>query len=103
MCFRLHSGKGSEFLVQSLESFCKNHGIHRTTTAEYGPPANGAGEEAVGFVKRKSRHLLTGARLPTAWWGVAAIASGYYSRCAAGLMNWPSIPFGTRAMVGRTK
>ena len=53
----------------------------------------------MGYVKRKIRYLLTGARIPSSWWGVAAFASGYYSRCAAGLLKWPNIAFGTRAMV----
>ena len=70
-----------------------------THTAGYDPSANGAGESAVGFFKRKCRHLLTGNRLTTRWWGVGVLAAAYYSRCAAGLEQWPALPFGTSAMV----
>ena len=99
--FRLHSDKGQEFLPKSLERFCELHGIRRTTTAGYDPSANGAGEQAIGYIKRKTRQLLTGARLPTTWWGVAALTAAHYSRCVAGLEAWPTLGFGTRVMVVR--
>ena len=97
--FRLHSDKGLEFLSASLEKYCEHHGIRRTTTAGYDPSANGGGENAVGYVKRKGRQLLTGARLPSCWWGTAVLTAAFYSRCAAGLEEWPKLPYGTRAMV----
>ena len=97
--FRLHSDKGQEFCPHSLERYCEAHGIRRTTTAGYDPSANGAGEQAVGYIKRKARQLLTGARLPSHWWGVACVAAAHYSRCAAGLCPWPTLGFGTRAML----
>ena len=50
-------------------------------------------------MKRKCRHLLTGSRLSTKWWGVGVLAAAHYSRCAAGLEQWPKIPFGSRAML----
>ena len=99
--FRLHSDKGSEFLTDQLEQYCQRHGIRRTTTQGYDPSANGGGENAVGFLKRKARQLLTGSRLPTCWWGTAVMAAAHISRCAAGLYAWPSIPYGTRCMVVR--
>ena len=70
-----------------------------THTVGYDPRVNGAGESAIGFLKRKCRHLLTGSRLTTRWWGVGVLASAFYSRCAAGLEQWPALPFGTRAMI----
>ena len=97
--FRLHSDKGQEFLPTALEQYCEYHGIRRTTTQGYDPSANGTGENAVGFLKRKARHLLTGSRMPSCWWGTAVLAAASYSRCAAGLESWPKIPFGTRVMV----
>ncbi len=97
--FRLHSDKGQEFLPETLEKYCELHGIRRTTTAGYDPSANGTGENAVGYLKRKGRQLLTGARLPSSWWGTAVLASAFYSRCAAGLEEWPKVPYGTRVMV----
>ena len=30
---------------------------------------------------------------------MATLTAAYYSRCAAGLLEWPSLPFGTRVMV----
>lgn len=56
-------------------------------------------QQAVGFLKRKARQLLTGNRLSSNWWGVAVLASAHYSRCAAGFEAWPTGPFGVRAMV----
>ena len=99
IAFRLHSDKGQEFLSNALEQYCADHGIRRTTTAGYDPSANGAGENSVGYIKRKARQLLSGARLPTSWWGTATLAAAYYSRCAAGLENWPKLAYGTRCMV----
>ena len=89
MPHRLHSDQGGEFLSTSLQSYCDQHGIRRTTTAGYDPSGNGAGESAVGFVKRKARQLLTGSGLLSNWWGVASLAAASYSRCAAGLAEWP--------------
>ena len=74
------------------------HGVRKTTTAGYDPAANGAGEAAVGWIKRKSRQLLTGAGLTTRWWGMATLAAASYSRCGAELHDFPDIPFGTRVM-----
>ena len=99
LVFRLHSDRGQELLPEALEAFCRFHAIKRTTTAGYDPSANGAAESSIGYLKRKSRHLLSGARLPTCWWGTAVLAAAHYSRCAAGLLEWPSLPYGTRAMV----
>ena len=53
----------------------------------------------MGYIKRKGRQLLSGARLPTSWWGTATLAAAYYSRCAAGLEQWPKLAYGTRCMV----
>ena len=94
----MHSDKGSELLPASLDEYCRLHGIRRTTTQGYDPSANGAAEQAVGYIKRKSRFLLAGARLSSTWWGVAARTAAIYGRCDAGLLPWPRIPFGTRVM-----
>ena len=82
-----------------MEKYCEEHAIRRTTTQGYDPSANGAGENAVGHLKRKARQLLMGSRLPSSWWGPAVLAAAHYSRCAAGLEKWPRLGFGTRAMV----
>ena len=96
---RLHSDRAQELLPDTLEAYCKLHAIKRTTTAGYDPSANGAAENAIGFLKRKSRHLLSGSRLPTNWWGTAVVAAAYLSRCTAGLLPWPALAYGTRCMV----
>ena len=69
---RLHSDKGQELLPKSLDDFCLQHGIRRTTTQGYDPSANGAAEQAVGHLKRKARYLLTRVRLSSSWWGPAS-------------------------------
>lgn len=99
MPHRIHSDKGQEFLSRRLEKYLAFHGVRRTTTAGYDPSGNGAGEAAVGYIKRKARQLLTGAQLPSNWWGVASACAASYARCAAGLETWPKLPFGTRVML----
>ena len=98
LVYRLHSDRGQEFQSHGLDRYCQLHGINKTTTAGYDPSANGTGEQAVGYLKRKARQLLTGSRLPTTWWGPAVLAAAHYSRCAAGLHPWPHLAFGTRIM-----
>ena len=97
--FRLHSDCGSEFMNESLKTYCADHGIHKTSTAGYDPNANASAESAVGYIKRRSRYLLSLTRLPTNWWGMAALAAAQLSRADAGLVNYPRIAFGTRVMV----
>ena len=65
------------------------------------PSANGAAEQAVRYIKRKSQQLLAGTRLSSTWCGVAAKTAAIYSRCATGLLPMPRIPFGTRVMCVR--
>ena len=96
--FRAHSDRGQEFLSADLEAHCARLGIRRTTTAGYDPSANGAGESAIGYLKRHARYRMSGAMLPSSWWGVAVLAAASYSRCAAGLNEWPTVGFGTRVM-----
>ena len=68
--FRIHSDKGSEFVNADLEKYCNKMGRRQTHTAGYDPSASG--ENAIGYLKRKSRQLLTGSRLTTRWWGVSS-------------------------------
>ena len=85
---------------EDLNRYCVEHGIHKTSTAGYYPNANPA-ETAVGTLKRRSRYLLSGARLPTNWWGLATLAAAQLCRADAGLEDYPRIPFGTRVMLVR--
>ena len=98
LIFRLHSDQGGEFMSAKLTKYLLEKGIYKTTTAGYDPNANPA-ESAVGIIKRRARYLLGGNRLPTNWWGVAALAAAQLSRADAGLEEYPAIPFGTRVMV----
>ena len=50
-------------------------------------------------MKKRARYLLSGARLPTQFWGVAALAAAQLERVDAGLGCYPRIPFGTRGML----
>merc|ERR1711888_55584 len=99
MPHRLHSDMGGEFMSKELTQWCAQHGIRKTHTAGYDPSGNGAGESAVGFIKRKSRQLLIGSGLTTYWWGMSALCAASYSRCSAELEDWPELPFGVRAML----
>jgi len=100
LVFRIHSDQGGEFVNDELNTYCDERGIHKTTTSGYDPSANSA-EPTVGILKRYSRHLLSGARLPSNWWGVATLAAAQLCRAEAGLGEHPQIPFGTRVMVVR--
>ena len=62
--FRIQSDQGSEFMNEDLDSYCAEHGIHKTSASGYDPNANSA-ESTVGTLKRRSRYLLSGCRLPT--------------------------------------
>ena len=82
LVFRLHSDRGGEFMNEELNQYCLDRGIHKTSTAGYDPNANPA-ESAVGILKRRSRFLLSGARLPTNWWGVSTLAAAQLCRADA--------------------
>ena len=98
--FRLHSDQGSEFMNDDLDSYCAEKGIHKTWTSGYDLDANSA-ESIVGTLKRRSRYLLSGCRLPTNWWGLATLAAAQLCMAYAGLEEYPRIPFGTRVMLVR--
>ena len=85
---------------KELEEYCREKGIHKTTTAGYDPDANPA-ESTVGLLKRRGRYLLSAARLPTYWWGVSVLAAAQLCRADVGLEEYPRIPFGTRVMIVR--
>ena len=97
--FRLHSDQGGEFNSDELKKYCARHGIHMTTTAGYDPNANASAESSVGILKRRTRYLLSGCRLPTTWWAVATLAAAQLCRADAGLEEYPKIPFGSRVML----
>ena len=69
---RLHSDKGGELPMAGLESWVAGRGVRRATTAGYGPPADGAGEAAVGYLTRHASFLLPGR---------GSTPSGGVSRC----------------------
>ena len=55
---RLHSDRGQELMDKTLNEYCLNNGIRRTTTQGYDPSANGAAEQAVNFVKERADTCL---------------------------------------------
>ena len=97
--FRIHSDRGGEFVNDDLKRYCLQHAIRRTTTQGHDPNANATAEKAVGVLKRRTRYLLSGARLPTQFWGVGVLAAAQLERADAGLGSYPRIPFGTRGMM----
>ena len=100
LVFRIHSDRGSEFVNVAFNEWCRQHAIHKTTTAAYDPNGNASAENAVGSLKARGRMLLSGARLPTSFWGMAVLAAAHLSRYEAGLVPHPRINFGTRVMRG---
>ena len=98
LVFSVHSDKGGEFQSEEFKAYCAQHGTHKTTTAGYDPNANSA-ENAVGRLKNRARMLLSGARMPINWWGMAVLAAAQLFRADAGLEPYPRIPFGTQAMI----
>jgi len=96
--FRFHSDQGGEFMSRTLKEYLIDKGIKPTTTAGYDPNANPA-EAFVGILKRRTRYLLGGCRIPINWWGMGVLASAQLCRADAGLGEYPAIPFGTRVMV----
>ena len=88
--FRVHSDLGTEFMNEDLQQYCAHHGIHKTSTAGYDPNANSA-ESTVGTLKRRGRYLLSCARLPTSWWGLATLAAAQLCRADAGIEKCPRI------------
>ena len=56
----------------------------------------------MGVIKARARYLLSVCRLPTSWWGMAALAAGHQSRVAAGEAKQPRVQFGQRVMVNIT-
>ena len=87
---------------QELERYCAFHGIFKTSTQGNDPNGNASAENTVGKLKSRARYLLSGCRLPTAFWGLAVLAAAQLERADASLERYPRIPFGTRAMLVRS-
>ena len=61
---RFHSDQGSEFMARDTRRLMKDWGL-RVTTGEGGvPKANGAAEQAVKWIKQRTRTLLYSAEFP---------------------------------------
>ena len=88
--FRLHSDRGTEFVNQELQAYCRQHAIHQTTTQGSDPNANATSELAVGCLKRRCRYLLTGARLPIPNSGESE--SSQRRSWNAPMQDWENIP-----------
>eukprot|EP00959_Pyramimonas_sp_CCMP1952_P041988 878171-Pyramimonas_sp.AAC.1 len=99
LVYRIHSGRGLEFVNTTVDEYLRFHGISHTTTQGYDPSSNGVAENAVGLLKKRARYLLSGSRLPTRWWGMSILAAAHLYRVDAGYADPPKVPFGTRVMV----
>ena len=97
--FRLHIDKGGGFVHEDLDEYCRDHGIQKTFTAGYDLNANAAA--TVGILERRSRYLLSRARLATNWWGFSTSSAAQCYRADAGLEEYARIPFGTRVTLVR--
>ena len=81
---RLHSDRGTEFVNHELNAYCKLHAILQTTTQGHDPNANATAEAALGTLKRRCRYLLSGARLPTKFWGMGVLAAAQQRSASGG-------------------
>eukprot|EP00439_Symbiodinium_sp_Y106_P079760 s160_g18.t1 len=99
---RFHCDRGMEFYARSTRQWIKNQGI-RFTTSEGGlHQQNGVVENAVKFVKQRTRTLLLGAKLPQRVWPQAAAAAAAIQRASAlGMETKLAAPFGARVLIRR--
>ena len=97
---RFHCDRGMEFYARSTRQWIKNQGI-RFTTSEGGlHQQNGIVENAVKFVKQRTRTVLLGAKLPQRVWPQAASAAAAIQRAAAlGMETRLAAPFGARVLI----
>ncbi|CAE7780733.1 unnamed protein product, partial [Symbiodinium sp. CCMP2456] len=97
--YRLHSDKGETY-SHSMRNWLKEQGI-RATYSEAGiPQGNGRVENAVRWVKDRSRSLLLGAGLPTRLWPTAIEAATAMQRSK--VLGWKQkmlAPYGARVHI----
>ena len=68
---QLHSDRAREFTTRTLQRWCLNRGIYKTTTAGDSPQQNGRAEKAVQTIKAKMRVALLGCGWEAEKWALA--------------------------------
>ena len=68
---QLHSDRAREFTTRTLQRWCLNRGIYKTTTAGDSPQQNGRAEKAVQTIKAKMRVALLGCGWKADQWALA--------------------------------
>ena len=74
---RLHADGGTEFVNQTLKSFCRTEGIELRYPPMGTQQLNGIAESAVRWTKDTMRVMMTQCGLPTQFWHRAAIHTTY--------------------------
>ena len=69
---RLHADGGTEFINETLKSFCREEGIGLTYSPARTQQLNGIAENAVRSNKDAARTFLMHAKTPMRWWSYAA-------------------------------
>jgi transposase InsO family protein len=73
----LRTDRGSEYLNQTLSSYCKKEGIKHETTAPYSPQQNGAAERLNRVLFDRVRAMLADSDLPKTMWAEAVVTANY--------------------------
>jgi len=68
---------GAEYKSAKFIEFCDEKGIKREYSIEYTPQQNGIPERNNGIIASMTRAMLTQAKLPECWWGLAMRAATY--------------------------
>lgn len=74
---RLRCDNGSEYINDSLKSFCSNKGISLETSVRYTPEQNGAAERLNRTLMEKVRPMLSESGLPKKYWAEALATANY--------------------------
>jgi transposase InsO family protein len=69
--------RGKEFINDTLQSWCRGHGIETNMTAPYSPSQNGVAERMNRMLVELSRAMLTGQNMPEFLWEQAVAHAAY--------------------------
>ncbi|CAI7781693.1 unnamed protein product [Closterium sp. NIES-53] len=70
---RLHSDGVGEFINNTLATFCKLHGIQKTSTLPHSPQQNGIAESRICEITKISRCLIAHTSIPPSLWSNALL------------------------------
>ena len=97
--YRVHSGRGGEFIGKYFCKFLREQQAWRTTTQGRDPNSNGLAAADVGIVQQIARERLLDARFSTYWRGMAALGAANALRARAGQPRTLVSPPGDLAIV----